>query len=99
MLKAVKHEVKPKGFIELVYVDEFSCLQWEILRMRRCKREIINKAIHKNLCRRLFKLCGGEYGSGQHLNEEGQELSDLAKGWFSDKNAKQKIAEIGGEWN
>jgi hypothetical protein len=39
--KALREDIKPRGFIEQMYVDEISCIYWEILRLRRCKAAVI----------------------------------------------------------
>src|SRR5262245_46013962 len=41
---AFEQEIKPRGIIEHMYVDDISSIVWEILRLRRCKVIIINSA-------------------------------------------------------
>src|SRR5258707_9160333 len=41
---AFKREIRPRGIIEHMYVDDISSIVWEILRLRRGKAAIINAA-------------------------------------------------------
>src|SRR5260370_35601195 len=41
---ALELEVKPKGIVEQIYVDDIAAIVWEIRRLRRCKISIINNA-------------------------------------------------------
>jgi hypothetical protein len=34
---AFEREIQPRGIVEQMYVDDISCIVWEILRLRRCK--------------------------------------------------------------
>jgi hypothetical protein len=38
----LEEEINPRGIIEQMYVDDISCIVWEILRLRRCRAVIIN---------------------------------------------------------
>jgi hypothetical protein len=38
---AFEQEIKPRGIIEQMYVNDISSIVWEILRLRRCKAIII----------------------------------------------------------
>jgi hypothetical protein len=39
---ALELEIKPKGIVEQIYVDDIAAIVWEIRRLRRCKTSIIN---------------------------------------------------------
>lgn len=39
---ALELEIKPKGIVEQIYVDDIAPIVWEIRRLRRCKTSIIN---------------------------------------------------------
>ena len=41
---AFDQELKPRGIIEQMYVTDIVYLAWEILRLRRCKANLINAA-------------------------------------------------------
>ena len=39
---ALTGEIKPSGIVERMYVADFASLNWEILRLGRCKVAIVN---------------------------------------------------------
>jgi hypothetical protein len=41
---ALELEIKPKGIVEQIYVDDIAAIVWEIRRLRRCKTSIITPA-------------------------------------------------------
>jgi hypothetical protein len=95
MHEALASEIKPRGFIENMYVADISCIVWEILRLRRCKAVIINAGF----CRALGHLLT------QVLRPPGQldysikhEAEALALRWFSDQEAKKQVAELLGRF-
>src|SRR5260370_15509136 len=55
---ALELEVKPKGIVEQIYVDDIAAIVWEIRRLRRCKTSIINnacRAASQNLLREMMQ--------------------------------------------
>lgn len=42
LLASVLHDVNPDGIVELIYVRNFVDLEWEIIRLRRAKSNIVN---------------------------------------------------------
>jgi hypothetical protein len=48
----LEEEIKPRGIIERLYVDDFAIIVWEIQRLRRCKTAIINGAFRPAVTRR-----------------------------------------------
>jgi len=40
--EALDYQIKPRGIIEQIYVEDIAYLVWEILRLRRSKTAIIN---------------------------------------------------------
>ena len=63
---AFEQEIKPRGIIEHMYVDDISSIVWEILRLRRCKVGIINSAFRSALEHLLVPLLKGP---GQYDHE------------------------------
>jgi hypothetical protein len=55
---ALEQEIRPRGIIERMYVNDISSIVWEMLRLRRCKTAIINmgfRAALENLLSQLLK--------------------------------------------
>jgi hypothetical protein len=46
---ALEEEIKPRGIIERLYLEDFAHIVWEIWRLRRCKSAIINRAFRPAL--------------------------------------------------
>jgi hypothetical protein len=88
---AFEREIKPRGIIEQMYVQDICAIVWEILRLRRCKAVIINSAFRsalQNLLKQLLREPGQyEY----HVEDEAQ---TLAHAWFTDQEAKKQVSEI-----
>src|SRR6478735_8675252 len=55
---ALMEEIKPRGTIERLYVDDIAALVWEILRLRRCKAVIVNIAFKAALSDTVYRLAG-----------------------------------------
>ena len=50
----LEQEIKPKGTIERIYLDDLAAIIWEMQRLRRCKTNIINSAFREAL-RKLLR--------------------------------------------
>src|SRR6266852_1315358 len=58
---ALELEIKPKGIVEQIYVDDIAAIVWEIRRLRRCKTSIINNACRaalQSLLREMMRSPG-----------------------------------------
>jgi hypothetical protein len=55
MHQALVQEIKPRGFIEHMFVDDISYIVWEILRLRRCKPVVIDAAFRSALVHLLMQ--------------------------------------------
>ena len=55
---ALTEEIKPRGTIERLYVDDIAALVWEISRLRRCKAVIVNLAFKNALSKLVYRLAG-----------------------------------------
>src|SRR5215831_7896005 len=88
---AFEREIKPRGIIEQMYVNDISSIVWEILRLRRCKVVIINSAFRNALEGLLEQLISrpGVFGINLEL-----EAKALAQAWFTDKEAKKEVSEL-----
>lgn len=52
----VERAIKPVGAIEENYVFDIACITWEMLRLRRCKKAIINAKCKSAVARVLIPL-------------------------------------------
>src|SRR5215475_3552781 len=88
---AFEREIKPRGIIEHMYVDDISSIVWEVLRLRRCKVVIINSAFRSALQDLLKQLLRQPGQSEYHVKDEAE---TLAQAWFTDEEAKKQVSEI-----
>jgi hypothetical protein len=88
---ALTDEIKPRGIIEQMYVADIANLVWEVWRLRRCKAGIINTAYRAALQTVVTQLMR-EPAQDDYLANEWAEK--LARRWFSNPNAKKKIAGV-----
>jgi hypothetical protein len=87
---AFEQEIKPRGIIERMYVDDFSSIIWEILRLRRAKAAIINTAFRDALVH-ILSECLQTPGKVQvYLHSQAE---TLAREWFKDELSKQQVAK------
>ena len=93
--EALDYQIKPRGIIEQIYVEDIAYLVWEILRLRRSKTAIINLALRGALKKVVAQLSRepGELGRGVDDRAE-----ELAHQWFSDPDIKKQIAGLLGEF-
>jgi len=88
---AIKQEIAPMGAVEQIYCEELAYLTWEILRLRRCKVDVINTEFRNALADLLKRLL---QEPGPYDVRVGDEADRLAYAWFSDKDVKKYVAEI-----
>jgi hypothetical protein len=88
---ALNEEIKPRGILEQMYVEDIACLSWEVLRLRRSKAAIVNLAFRaalKELTTQLMRK------PGQPTFLLGDQPEELARDWFSDPNVKKQIGDL-----
>jgi hypothetical protein len=89
-------QIKPRGIIEQIYVEDIAHLVWEILRLRRSKAAIVNLAFRAALKEVIKQLL---FKPGE-LNFQVEEQSkNLAYEWFSDPDVKKEIAGLLQQFN
>jgi hypothetical protein len=85
-----------------MYISEIACLVWEIIRLRRCKKQILNKAFLDRL-RYIFKKQCTEYDERdtntlsryEYVDEEKLEfLYALADRWITDASTRQEVPKL-----
>ena len=86
---AFEREIKPRGIIEQMYVNDICSIVWEILRLRRCKVVIVNAAFSSALENLLVQL----REPGQLDFQVRDKAGRLAHAWFTDKEAKEQVSE------
>jgi len=87
---ALAQEIKPRGIVERIYVDDIAALVWEILRLRRCKAAMVNtefKGALSNLLGRLIDC------------PDWDSLRAMARDWFSEPKAKKEVSELLAEFH
>lgn len=89
--EALKTELQPRGPIEGMYMQDISANLWESSRLWRCKTDIVNLAYPaalESLLRQLLKPAG----QSDYVAKE--EAERLALAWFTDQEAKIRVAEL-----
>ena len=84
-------QIKPRGIIEQMYVEDIAYLVWEILRLRRSKAAIINLAFRDALTEVVAQLLRKP---GEYKHQLKDRAEELAREWFSDPNVRKQIAEL-----
>jgi hypothetical protein len=89
--EALNEEIKPRGILEQMYVEDVAYLSWEVSRLRRSKAAIANLTFRgalKDLIRQLLRK------PGQSEYELGDQPEELARNWFSDPTVKKQIRDL-----
>jgi hypothetical protein len=103
ILDAVIEEVKPRGIISEMLVDDYAYFVWEICRLRRWKAAIIENAFYDALKAILWDILrspltwGFEFEGGEE--DEAETADTLTQKWFIDDAIKQQILELLGNLN
>jgi hypothetical protein len=87
---ALIEEIKPRGIIERLYVDDIAALVWEILRLRRCKVAIVNVAYKKAVSEILYRLIE----EPDFDNPEREWYEALLVDWFSKPKARKEVLRL-----
>ena len=82
---AVQQRLAPRDFLEHLWASELSCCEWEMLQLRRFKKEIITSA----RVPALQNLLGVIYEGSHHNATE-----DLAHRYFTNKEMRRKIEKL-----
>jgi hypothetical protein len=89
-------QIKPRGIIEQMYVEDIAHLVWEILRLRRSKAAIVNLAFRAALKEVIKQLLIKPGDLNFHVEEQSK---NLAYEWFSDPDVKKQIAGLLQQFN
>jgi len=92
LLLALQQEIKPKGRVEQIYLEDLTAIAWEIQRLRRCKAGIINNGFRSALQTLLQRLLLSPDFLDQLTIDE--EAARLAMGWFVSKKCKKQVLAI-----
>src|SRR5262249_19317311 len=93
---AFDQEIKPRGIIEQMYVDDICAIVWEIRRLRRCKVVIINAAFRSALEHLLEQLLRqpGQYAydvEDEDEEEDEDKAQALAQSWSPIKRLRSRF--------
>jgi hypothetical protein len=77
---AITAEIKPLGTIEQLYADDFIHITWEILRLRRMKVALLNKAFLPAIELLL-----------QHMEVPESEVKEVALRWVMEDDSKKEF--------
>jgi hypothetical protein len=87
---ALTQEIKPRGIVERMYVDDIAALVWEIRRLRRCKNVIVNTAFKDALSEIVYRLAGEpELGTPKR-----EWVDNVCRDWFSKPEARKEVLEL-----
>src|ERR1700733_7539909 len=90
LAEALTQEIKPRGIIERIYVDEIAALVWEIRRLRRCKNVIVNTAFKDALSEIVYRLAGEpELGTAKR-----EWMDNVCRDWFSKPEARKEVSNL-----
>jgi hypothetical protein len=87
---ALAQEIKPSGIIERMLVADIAALDWEILRLRRCKVAIINTG-YKDALSEIVYCLSGEPEMGTPKREWVEAVTD---DWFSRPEARKEVLQL-----
>jgi hypothetical protein len=85
----LEEEIKPKGAIEKIYVDDIAAIVWEALRLRRIKTGIIRNAYRAALETILKQLITDH----SYLSTARQDAEALATDWLHDRQARIEVSK------
>jgi hypothetical protein len=91
---ALMEEIKPRGTIERLYVDDITALVWEILRLRRCKAGIVNTAFKKALSDIIYRLEEPKMCTPKWFWYEA-----IVRDWFSKPEARKEVLQLLAEFH
>jgi hypothetical protein len=95
----LEQEIKPKGIVEQIYLDDLAAIVWEIQRLRRCKTAIINNALRAAL-KRLLGQALFDVVDPEDLGDDGTEqVEDFADRWFTNKQIRKEVLKILGRYH
>lgn len=92
LLAALQHEIKPRGVVEQIYLEDLAAIVWEIQRLRRCKAGIVNNAYRGALQSLLKRLLLSPDLLDRITSEK--EAAELAEGWFVSKKGKKQVLAL-----
>ena len=92
ILDELTMEIKPKSFIERMYVKDMAEIIWEIQRLRSFKNLIIRLAMQPALRDVLNQLLGAEELPGSHTHRAKNTM--LAGGWLTNPKDQIEVENI-----
>ena len=91
---ALTSEIKPRGIVQQLYLNDSATLIWEISRLRRCKVAIVNTAFRGAVWGIVDRLLGHP-GMG---TAERKWADAVSRDWFSKPTARKEVLELLGKF-
>jgi hypothetical protein len=89
----LKREIKPRDFIQEIYVADIAALVWDIMRYRRIKSSTLNNAYKRALQNILAQImCAA--GTIERSNMYRVKAEKLASKWFTSQEAKEQVTKL-----
>ena len=83
-------EFKPSGVVQRMYVADLASLNWETLRLRRCRAALVNMAFKDALSEIVYRLAGEpEMGTPKR-----EWVDAVTKDWFSKPEARKEVLQL-----
>ena len=102
LLSGFKAEIQPHGVIENMYVADTAIIIWDILRLRRCKMTLLNRAFLQGL-RELIDESSWQQLPPDPGNRPGVRMLDLEevinREWLEKQSERsQKVTDLANRW-
>jgi hypothetical protein len=88
--EALTRDLAPRGAIEQIFVAEIATYVWEILRLQRCRTQLINLAFEQA----LFDLLERVVASDSVGTAEQDARNSLIRDWFTKPKARKQVADL-----
>lgn len=88
---SLNDQIKPRGIIEQMYVEDIAYFVWEMIRLRRSKAAVINSAFRAALQELTMQLLVKPGGSIFDVKGDAERL---ARKWFSHPEVKDEVSRL-----
>ena len=89
---ALRHELKPRGLLERLYVADIVEKAWEIRRLQRVKTNLINSHLRAGVKKLLESLI--ERTDELNYAQRNAWIYQLTEQWFGDAKDKKEVLEV-----
>jgi len=99
LYERLEQEIKPKGIVEQIYLDDLAAIVWEIQRLRRCKTAIINNAFRAALKELLRQTLFDQVDPENLADDETEQVEEFANRWFTNKQIRKDLLKLLGRYH